>query len=404
MGDPILYRWLSDCLAPHRRRSSLSEDPEPRNPSNTTILSIQSPPRPRRLNFLGYESRNDYAMNTNRRLLQDADGYYTETGSNDTNSSWTNSVPTIASQRLSAFSPSMSSLSNHHSSGYRNQYSQPLNESNCASPNAVPRHVQPDPNVSVLSSPSISVDTSKEEREQALRDYKVTIEYKHLKSHAPGGVYLIPSLHDLRHFHGIIFVRRGPYTNGIFKFQLVLPAMYNDHNTHPRILFHTINATDDTSTSPKKSSVYNPHVDPITGELDVVTSYPTWDPSKHYLVTVLTFLKKIFYAKTFDEAKANPEAKQLFTENIAEYRKKVDECVRESQKNVFVNSPQHGTVTPQSPSSTTSESGGTICTAKFTEEQLSHRVLRDLLKANVKDPSQVSKQAILTMIDKASKV
>jgi hypothetical protein len=49
----------------------------------------------------------------------------------------------------------------------------------------------------------------KEERESALRDYKVTIEYKHLKSHAPGGVYLIPSLHDLREFYGIIFVRRG---------------------------------------------------------------------------------------------------------------------------------------------------------------------------------------------------
>jgi hypothetical protein len=42
--------------------------------------------------------------------------------------------------------------------------------------------------------------------------------------------------------------------------------------------------------------------------------------------------------------------------------------------------------------------------AKFTEEELGHRVLRDLLKANVKDPADVSKQAILSMIDKASKV
>lgn len=217
---------------------------------------------------------------------------------------------------------------------------------------------------------SPSLTQQDESREQALRDYKVTIEYKHLKSHAPGGVYLIPSLDDLRRFYGIIFVRRGPYTNGIFKFKLTLPQQYNDVNTHPQIFF--------------SSYVYNPHVYAATGQLDIETAYPEWDPSKHYLVTVLTFLKKIFYAKSFDEAKANPQAKELQKTNPTEYRKQVDACVRESQKNVFVN-----------------EDDSTAC---FTEEELGHRVLRDLLKANVKDPAQVSKQAILSMIDKASKV
>ena len=212
--------------------------------------------------------------------------------------------------------------------------------------------------------------TTQEEREQALRDYKVTIEYKHLKSHAPGGVYLVPSLHDLRLFYGIIFVRRGPYTNGIFKFQLILPPEYNSLNTYPRIIF--------------SSYVYNPHVNPATGELDIETAYPRWDSTRHYLVTVLTFLKKIFYSKTFKEAKANGPARDLSEQKPAEYRENVEQCVRESQKEVYVN--------PEG------------STARFTEEQLSHRVLRDLLKANVRDPTHVSKQAILSMIDKASKV
>ena len=66
------------------------------------------------------------------------------------------------------------------------------------------------------------------------------------------------------------------------------------------------------------------------------------------------------------------------------YQKKVDACVRESQKDVFVNDPD--------------------CTARFGEEQLAHRVLIDLLKQNVQDPAQVSKAAILSMIDHASKV
>ena len=211
---------------------------------------------------------------------------------------------------------------------------------------------------------------SQEEREQALRDYKVTIEYKHLKSHAPGGVYLIPSLDDLRHFYGVVFVRRGPFTNGIFKFQLQLPRLYNDVNQHPQIVF--------------TSYVYNPHVDPKTGELDIQSAYPKWDPSRHYLVTVLTFLKKIFYAKSFEDCKANMEARRLAMEDPKAYREQVDACVQKSQKQVFLN-----------------ESNSL---ARFTEEELSHRVLRDLLKQNVKDPSQVSKQAILSMIDKASKV
>ena len=120
-----------------------------------------------------------------------------------------------------------------------------------------------------------------EEREQALRDYKVTIEYKHLKSHAPGGVYLIPSMNDLRHFFGVIFVRRGPFTNGIFKFQLRLPEKYNDVNMWPQITF--------------TSFVYNPYVNPKTGELDIRSAYPEWNPSKHYLVTVLTYLKVSFW-------------------------------------------------------------------------------------------------------------
>ncbi|KAG7349662.1 ubiquitin-conjugating enzyme [Nitzschia inconspicua] len=216
----------------------------------------------------------------------------------------------------------------------------------------------------------VSPIASEEEREQALRDYKVTIEYKHLKSHAPGGVYLIPSMDNLRHFFGIIFVRRGPFTNGIFKFSLKLPPKYNDTDMWPQIVF--------------SSRVFNPYVNEMTGELDIKSAYPTWDPSRHYLVTVLTYLKKIFYSKNFTDARANPVAKELAETNPEEYRKKVEECVRESQKNIYVN-----------------EEGST---AQFTEEQVSHRVLRDLLKHHIRSENQVTKQAVLTQIEKARNV
>lgn len=210
-----------------------------------------------------------------------------------------------------------------------------------------------------------------EDYEQALRDYKVTIEYKHLKQHAPGGVYLVPALESLRHFYGVIFIRRGIYTNGIFKFQLTLPKLYNDVDQHPQLVF--------------TSNVYNPHVDPLSGKLDVETAYPEWDPTRHYLVTILTFVKKIFYAKDYADAQANPKAKVLHQSNPDEFRQRVDECVRESQKQVYKDNVVQST-------------------ARFTEEQLSHRVLHDLLVQNVKDPTNVSSQALLAMIEKVSKV
>eukprot|EP00586_Coscinodiscus_wailesii_P010451 CAMPEP_0172504754 /NCGR_PEP_ID=MMETSP1066-20121228/181001_1 /TAXON_ID=671091 /ORGANISM="Coscinodiscus wailesii, Strain CCMP2513" /LENGTH=259 /DNA_ID=CAMNT_0013281053 /DNA_START=128 /DNA_END=907 /DNA_ORIENTATION=- len=213
--------------------------------------------------------------------------------------------------------------------------------------------------------------TSEAEREQALRDYKVTIEYKHLKQHAPGGVYLIPSLDDLRHFFGVIFVRRGPFTNGIFKFQIRLPERYNDTNAHPRITF--------------SSYVYNPYVNAETGELDVRAAYPTWDPHKHYLVTVLTYLKKIFYMKHFGEdATANAEARQLARGNSQEYRKKVDNCVKESQRLVFVNDPG--------------------CTAKFTEDRVEHQILRGLIRLKIEESMTTMNRGMIMDIVKEARL
>lgn len=220
------------------------------------------------------------------------------------------------------------------------------------------------------------------EREQALRDYKVTIEYKHLKSHAPGGVFIIPSIDDLRKFHGVIFVRRGPYMNGIFKFTLDLPMMYNDVNTHPTIKFI--------------SRVYNPYVDPETGILDIQTTYPRWDPSRHYLVTVLTFVKKIFYAKTFEDAAANIEAKELAQTNPMAFTTNIHLCVSESNSSLY-------TTNNSDVNDDNSDSSSSIqmSTLQFSEETLQHRVLRDLLKETVKDPNAVSKNLILNLVERA---
>ena len=210
--------------------------------------------------------------------------------------------------------------------------------------------------------------TSESDREQALRDYKVTIEYKHLKQHSPSGVYVLPSLTSLRQFHGVIFLRRGLYSDAIFKFTIELPPEYNEVNAWPRIVFST--------------AVYNPHVCPETGELDVKVAYPKWDPHRHYLVTVLTYLKKIFYMKNYgDNATANIEARDLSQNDPIAYRRNVDKCVRESLRCIYMNEPG--------------------CTVKFVEEGVPQETLRSLMKEKFKDPAAISRTLILDLVKEA---
>ena len=49
----------------------------------------------------------------------------------------------------------------------------------------------------------------------------------------------MPHLDDIRQLFGVIFVRRGTYRNGVFRFQLLLPAEYNSVGSVPRIIFTT---------------------------------------------------------------------------------------------------------------------------------------------------------------------
>ena len=89
-------------------------------------------------------------------------------------------------------------------------------------------------------------------------------------------------------FHGVIFVRRGNYRDGTFRFTMVLPDGYSGINTHPQITF--------------VPPIFNPLIDRETGKLDISVdpAMRTWQPDKHFILNALTFLKSIFYLKSFD--------------------------------------------------------------------------------------------------------
>lgn len=89
------------------------------------------------------------------------------------------------------------------------------------------------------TAPSVVDDelSSQDSSSQHLRDFKLAIEFKHLMNHGPGGVYLLPEFDNIRKLHGVIFLRRGVYRDGAFRFVIELSTKYNGKNTHPKVYF-----------------------------------------------------------------------------------------------------------------------------------------------------------------------
>ena len=96
-------------------------------------------------------------------------------------------------------------------------------------------------------------------RQRALKDYQIMLEFRHLKLHAPAGVYILPSFDSLREWSGVLFVRSGVYKGGIFRFSMQLPRSYPANGACPRVLF--------------QSRVFHPHVHPQTGQVDILSHF-----------------------------------------------------------------------------------------------------------------------------------
>uniref|UniRef100_K3WKT0 UBC core domain-containing protein n=1 Tax=Globisporangium ultimum (strain ATCC 200006 / CBS 805.95 / DAOM BR144) TaxID=431595 RepID=K3WKT0_GLOUD len=198
-------------------------------------------------------------------------------------------------------------------------------------------------------------------RSQTMKDYGLMIEYKHLRQHVPGGIYVLPSFDETRIWYGTIFIHTGLYRNGIFKFTIFLPENYNGPGTYPRIVFNT--------------NVFHPYVYAESRELDLKPKFPEWDPELHYMVAVLTYLKSIFFMKEFPEnaTVANPAALEMYRQKADnKYIGRVERCVDESLENVYNN-----------------EQGSTI---RFTKHNPAHDNLRKELFAQLETASATDEQ------------
>eukprot|EP00596_Hydrurales_sp_CCMP1899_P007514 CAMPEP_0119043694 /NCGR_PEP_ID=MMETSP1177-20130426/24957_1 /TAXON_ID=2985 /ORGANISM="Ochromonas sp, Strain CCMP1899" /LENGTH=188 /DNA_ID=CAMNT_0007012373 /DNA_START=270 /DNA_END=836 /DNA_ORIENTATION=- len=127
---------------------------------------------------------------------------------------------------------------------------------------------------------------------------------------------------------------------------MTLPRDYNGWNTHPKIVFDP--------------PIYNPLINPVTGELDlhIEESLKEWLPDKHFCVTALIFLKKIFYMKSYEHFSSvgDEDARRLFDSDKEAFLRNVHIVVKDSLLR------QHDTQGPE-------------CTLQFSESVPAHNIV-----------------------------
>ncbi|KAI8802026.1 ubiquitin-conjugating enzyme/RWD-like protein, partial [Cladochytrium replicatum] len=111
------------------------------------------------------------------------------------------------------------------------------------------------------------------------RRQELLIEFKNLRNpnHSPTGLYVMPDHADFLIWHGIIFIHRGYYREGVFKFVLRIPENYPEQA--PTVRFIT--------------EIYHPLVD-ADRFFSLEHQFPRWRAGKDYVVHVLHYLKNCF--------------------------------------------------------------------------------------------------------------
>lgn len=122
------------------------------------------------------------------------------------------------------------------------------------------------------------------------------------QNHCPLGVYVMPSSNDLYGkwggekskwmavqlivcvvWHGVLFVHKGYFRSGTFRFQLNIPKDYP--NSPPSVTFF--------------KDVFHPLVDDH-GNVCILQQFPKWRPYQDYVFHVLHYLKNMFKKVVLD--------------------------------------------------------------------------------------------------------
>ncbi|KAI7872959.1 ubiquitin-conjugating enzyme/RWD-like protein [Spinellus fusiger] len=151
--------------------------------------------------------------------------------------------------------------------------------------------------------------------------------------HCPLGVYVMPSSDNLNVWYGVIFVHKGFYRSGVFKFRITIPENYP--NLPPSVTFLT--------------DMFHPLVD-VRGNMSLSQQFPTWKPYQDYILHVLHYIKnsfkKVVLDSLVDKHCLNKEAYRMYRADTGVFVKLTQQCAQLSitESYLFDNVPDNNMI------------------------------------------------------------
>jgi len=142
-------------------------------------------------------------------------------------------------------------------------------------------------------------------------EYSLMAEYNLLLKQKLPGIYCIPSANSSLLWFGVLFIRQGPYQEGVFRFQVMIPDNYPDGDV-PKVVF--------------ESHVFHPCIDPNTHQLNVKQGFHKWKRNVNHIWQVLLYARRLFYKIEINNP-TNVEAATLWEKDQASFTERARSCV-----------------------------------------------------------------------------
>ncbi|CAG8490512.1 13093_t:CDS:2 [Ambispora gerdemannii] len=143
---------------------------------------------------------------------------------------------------------------------------------------------------------------------ECFRRMELMIEFANLRNpkHCPSGVYVMPAADNFHKWFGVIFVHKGYYKKGVFKFQKRPSVSFSD------------------------SELFHPLIDPNTGNFSLAHEFKDWTPHKYYIFHILHYIKRSFKKLVLDNLNEkyclNKKAYTTYRDEIHTFAKMAKQC------------------------------------------------------------------------------
>eukprot|EP00792_Barthelona_sp_PAP020_P000329 TRINITY_DN10499_c0_g1_i1.p1 TRINITY_DN10499_c0_g1~~TRINITY_DN10499_c0_g1_i1.p1 ORF type:complete len:218 (+),score=45.78 TRINITY_DN10499_c0_g1_i1:168-821(+) len=169
-------------------------------------------------------------------------------------------------------------------------------------------------------------DVSNQMNDVSLTEFRASLlllQFNKFMECPPPGVWILPQRNNLNHWDGVIFVRKGYWATGIFKFYILFPEEYP--NKPPNISFFP--------------PIFHPLVNIYDDSLDSSIIFKNFQSKSNHVQIVANYVYNMF--NSVDKLKkneiSNEECYELYQKQHEQFVERCKFTAISSQETVFIN-------------------------------------------------------------------